>query len=279
MHFLKITQPGWEGFTGPLGPYVEFKDGVSTAPVPRNVADSLSGIVSMVELDDDGNEANVAGLAHRLVSESKERAPVVPQMARQSETDKRSELKRERAKRDPSQIRFYVSKELEAIADEKGIAGLRVIAADWGLKHRSITVLIQMILDAQAQYLAKRDERMQKASAEELPASLIGSNKFDASYVIGEKTVSLGDLVAGAHKDSGLSVGQWNALPEDQRDAMIQAQLEALEDLAKPPVDPQSLDPEAAKHVASSKDGEPVVLRLEDDGTVSETPLETPATE
>lgn len=46
-------------------------------------------------------------------------------------------------------VRFYTKEELEAVADEKGIAGLREIADPMGVKNTSIVGLINEILQAQ----------------------------------------------------------------------------------------------------------------------------------
>lgn len=63
-----------------------------------------------------------------------------------------------------------------------------------------------------------------------MPA-LNGSNALPSMISLGENRpdVSLGDVVARAHQDSGLSVEDWNALPEDERDAKLVAVIEALQ--------------------------------------------------
>lgn len=53
------------------------------------------------------------------------------------------------------------------------------------------------------------------------PDSLLGSTLLPAVMIIGVREVQLGEIVARAHKDSGLSVAQWNALPELEREALI----------------------------------------------------------
>lgn len=53
---------------------------------------------------------------------------------------------------------------------------------------------------------------------------LLGSNTFPAVIAIGEdKQVTLGEVVVEAHKRSGLSVKAWNALPDDEIDAQLEA--------------------------------------------------------
>lgn len=58
---------------------------------------------------------------------------------------------------------------------------------------------------------------------------LLGSDNFEASFEIHGKTYSLGDIVAKANVTSALSVSDWNELPVEQRDAFIEAELDALD--------------------------------------------------
>lgn len=65
----------------------------------------------------------------------------------------------------------------------------------------------------------------QPASAPEI---LLGGD-FPASFDIHGKTYALGDVVARAHEASGLTVEAWNALPEDERDGKIEAELDRID--------------------------------------------------
>lgn len=65
----------------------------------------------------------------------------------------------------------------------------------------------------------------QPASA---PDILLGGD-FPASFDIHGKTYSLGDVVAAAHEASGLTFEAWNALPEDERDGKIEAELDRID--------------------------------------------------
>ena len=51
---------------------------------------------------------------------------------------------------------------------------------------------------------------------------LIGSDKFDAVIDIDGHKVQLGEIVRAAQEDSGATVDEWNALPQEDRDALIQ---------------------------------------------------------
>lgn len=57
---------------------------------------------------------------------------------------------------------------------------------------------------------------------------LSSSDNFPASFEIGDKTYSLGDIVAKAHVTSGLTPEVWNELPVDERDALIDAELDGI---------------------------------------------------
>lgn len=64
---------------------------------------------------------------------------------------------------------------------------------------------------------------------------LLGSDVHDASYDIGGVTHALGDLVAAAHKDSGLSAQEWNELEGETRAGLIDEQLDKLADAVSAP--------------------------------------------
>jgi hypothetical protein len=73
--------------------------------------------------------------------------------------------------------------------------------------------------------------------------TLIGSDAFASTYEIAGETVSLGALVAAAHVLSEKTVEEWNALPVDDRDALIRLQLDRL--LAQVPGDDAPENPDA----------------------------------
>lgn len=75
----------------------------------------------------------------------------------------------------------------------------------------------------------------QPAAAAEV---LLGSSEHPASFSIGGKDYALGDIVALAHKSSGLDATEWNELDESTRADMIDEQLDKLEAAATPPAPP-----------------------------------------
>lgn len=59
--------------------------------------------------------------------------------------------------------------------------------------------------------------------------TLLGSNVQPSIIEISDgKTIQLGDAVSAAHKNSGLSVADWNSQPEDIREAAILAAIEQI---------------------------------------------------
>ena len=150
MKTLKIIQSGWEGFTGWLGP-VWFDNGISREPTTPQIANQLSGIVQMVEIGADGSE-KAAGIAQAMV-EGKGLAYVETPLIEVSseELEAEARLAAEKAQKPPVE-EFNTVEELEAIASEKGINGLREIGAKWDVKERSIPKLIKLILEAQEDF-------------------------------------------------------------------------------------------------------------------------------
>ncbi len=152
MKKLKIIQPGYHGYTGPIGRY-EFVDGISVDAISRPDRDQLATAFQFMEVDEHGKE-EFAGITHRMVAEAAARAPILEPLKRDTEEDKAIEQKRLASNKIAitGNMKLHSREDLEAVASKSGIAGLRKIAELWHVKHRSIPSLIEMILDAQALY-------------------------------------------------------------------------------------------------------------------------------
>lgn len=73
--------------------------------------------------------------------------------------------------------------------------------------------------------------------------TLLGSSVLPSMIDLGEGlTVQLGTVVARAHKESGLSIPDWNALPNDAREALLAETVEAM----KAEIAPKAPEPELA---------------------------------
>lgn len=174
---LKVATAHMAGYTGVLGA-VRFENGESVEWLPRHIRDRMAAAMPFVEIDQDG-VSQPAGAQYRMINEAQERAPVLVPLERQSETDKTAELARSQL--DSQKLPEMLTREqLEAVADKGGIKAVREIGVRWNAKHRSIAVLIEMILDAQKAYLAKRGisieeyaaERTEKAPTPEEPVAI-----------------------------------------------------------------------------------------------------------
>jgi len=161
---LKVATKRMAGYTGVLGP-VRFTDGVSDEFLPRHIRDRMAASMEFIEVDADGNE-QPAGAQHRLIRESKERAPKLEPLKRQTEEEKAAEIAAAAVMTAKIPV-LETRQSLEAIASKDGIKGLREIGKKWGVKHRSIPTLIEMILDAQEKSVAARNKKLaDKAAAE-----------------------------------------------------------------------------------------------------------------
>jgi hypothetical protein len=162
MSYIKITEPGWAGFTGELG-MVTFENGVSTEPVSKRIADRLGGLMKCVLVDDKGVEEGVAGAPTSIQNSGTIKPPehsgLIPVTERELE-EERSRLAIEAGK--PKVTRLYSEEQLLSVADSKGIKGLREIGNPWNVKGRAIPELIEAILDAQASFIQAEREKGRK---------------------------------------------------------------------------------------------------------------------
>ncbi len=135
---LRITEPGWKNYKGHFGG-VEFKDGLSTEVVDPVTASRLGSLIRIQLVDTDTQAGQAADL--RAMHET--RAAVVPELPRSTEDG--SAPKANQVEEKPAHTR----ESLEAVADSRGIAGLREIATPLGVKSNSIPDMIEKILKAQ----------------------------------------------------------------------------------------------------------------------------------
>lgn len=194
MFHIKITQPGFEGYTGDLGS-TPFVDGVSVEPLTRRQMDHIAALLSVVIVDEDEEEIQ-AGVTARLVGGATIRAEVATPLARQTEAEKASELAtvKKVAGVAPS-TRVYKLEELETIASKDGIAGLRPIGRQWGVKGRAIPDLIEAILREQAEFAKNNGERLVTEQTRSEPAAPVipGVEKPTADETAVEESKSEGE--------------------------------------------------------------------------------------
>jgi hypothetical protein len=141
---IKIIEPGWAGFTGPLG-WTEFVDGVSVDEVSKAEAQHLAAVVQIEELDSAGEGTGKSpSIAQVILDTHGKSAP--------AETTVKGT---DAAPAPVAPAKVYTPEELAAVADADGIKGIRQIADPLGLKGTSIAELIGKVLTAQTEALAK----------------------------------------------------------------------------------------------------------------------------
>lgn len=155
MIYLKLTQRIYVGYTGVIAGY-NFVNGISTEPIPEVERIRIAGNINAIEVDADGNEGVNPSPSASVVANQNTRAEL-RSLPRQSDIEKLDEnvqavMGNEKLKP------LYSAIALDKIATLSGIAGLRDVAADWKVKSKSIPVLMQMILDAQEDYVVRQRE-------------------------------------------------------------------------------------------------------------------------
>lgn len=138
---LRLTQAGFENYTGQMG-VVMFKDGLSENDVLAIDAIRISAAVGAEW--EDGSAANVGQMYLNNMD-----APAFVGMGEPPRAEAPTEQE-QTAPPAPTGT-LYTQEELSAIADEKGIGGLREIADTLNVKGTSIVGLMDLILKAQGQ--------------------------------------------------------------------------------------------------------------------------------
>lgn len=149
MPHIKLIQSGFENYTGHLAGY-EFIDGVSEDNLPKRHADRISAVMRVEAIDDE----NYKGPTGDMIDKSTP-APVQEPSPRQTDEDKEKEKEQDAEKtpkiENPPFGKVYTLEELNEIADEKGMKGLREIADPAGVKNTSIAGLIREMMEFQEQ--------------------------------------------------------------------------------------------------------------------------------
>jgi hypothetical protein len=171
---VRIVAPGWENFTGPLGQGAYFENGEADLNW-RQVA-RIGASIHLVDAET-GEQVGPAAIAAAAKYES---APVIPELANKSDLDAAAEADaaaereklakaeeerkakeaealeaaKEKAAAEAKEV-VWSRQELEAVGANDGVEGLRKLADPLGVKGRSITELVDKILEAQAKNAAK----------------------------------------------------------------------------------------------------------------------------
>jgi hypothetical protein len=132
---LRLTQPGWESYSGQMG-VIQFKDGMSEGDVLEIDAVRVSAVLLC-----EWENGATSSVTRRLVEEANTPAPDL-------ETQRAADLAKVTAAQPKKEKPRFTEAELEAIADKKGITGLREAAEPFGIKSNSIRGLIDAMLKA-----------------------------------------------------------------------------------------------------------------------------------
>lgn len=135
---LRITEPGWASFSGPLAGIL-FENALSVEAVPPQFAEMIGSMIRVECVDD---EVQVGASATLLRSHDL-RCEVVNESERVEKSEQTEQNKAPAAA-------THTRESLEKIADEHGIQGLREVATPMGVRGRGIGELIEEILAAQA---------------------------------------------------------------------------------------------------------------------------------
>jgi len=164
---VRLTAPGWENFTGNLGFQAEFKDGVSVNDMTLRQIARIGSSTTIVDAETGEQvgpaaDAVKAQLAFSNVTPALKTAEVTEvedaahrdALAKEDSDRKAKEAAaladaKRKAEEAIDEIVIYSRIELEAMAANNGIQGLRDIAKPLDVKGTSITGLIAAILNAQ----------------------------------------------------------------------------------------------------------------------------------
>jgi len=147
---LRLTQPGYETFTGQMGT-VFFDNGLSTADVKP--IDAVRMAAQFLCQWEDGSPASVTQsiLDHAHATTATVPAPINADQALAEQAAEAGRLAGTTVQPDGTSVpaKTYTEDELAALADKGGIKALRALAEPLGIKGNSIADLIRAILAKQ----------------------------------------------------------------------------------------------------------------------------------
>lgn len=135
MKVIKITEKGWENYTGNLGG-VDFIEGVSVREATTMEINRIGANLRIESVDSDQQLSPVTGRSLYFDEITKE---IVSEIIEHEEATVTEAT-------DGKPVATYSREQLEAIADKGGIAELRKISDELGVKGKSILTLIDGIL-------------------------------------------------------------------------------------------------------------------------------------
>lgn len=134
---LRLVEPAFKDYTGPIGAHT-FTNGVSDYPITWHEANRIGSAMRVEDADEPGYRISPAEQLVRMRHTPGD-DPSVQAVGKSVVVDGEVRQVSDR----------YTRKELEEIADKRGLAGLRDIAGPWGVSARSIGDMIKRIIEAQ----------------------------------------------------------------------------------------------------------------------------------
>ncbi len=139
---LRLTQPGFETYTGQMG-VVFFEDGLSTTDVRP-----LDAVRMAAQFLCEWEDGTTASVAQSLLDHANTPAPVF--LVGEKQHDQDALNAGTQVEPGTTATSAFTEEELSKIADEQGIKGLREIAEPLGIKGNSIKELIAALAKASA---------------------------------------------------------------------------------------------------------------------------------
>lgn len=201
---LKIIEPGWENFNSDFGG-VPFENSISTRDVTEREAFSLSNAIRIETLEGLNPSSSQQAL------ESLTTPMGVAELVVSAEVEAPKPV-----------LKGYSRAQLEAIADAKGIEGLREVGRLVGVSSKSINGLMDLIINAQGGVPFAGKLQAQ---------ALVGSSKFPSVFEFDGYSVGIATVVRTAfeqYEKTGKTVADWNDQPAELRDELIAAEVAVL---------------------------------------------------
>ena len=143
---IKLIEPGYENFNGNLGP-IWFEQSVSVDHVSYADVNFISTIMRIADAET-GNEVGM--LLDQLAGMDLPAQTITFKTMAEIQAEEAAAAAGEGVVVEVAPEQKYTVEQLEAIADKKGIAGLREIADQFDVKGTSIAKLIEGIISAQS---------------------------------------------------------------------------------------------------------------------------------
>lgn len=151
---VRIIEPGFEEYTGLFGA-IHFEKGISSDHVGRVDLDRMASNIKIIAYDEKNPDAprRWVGPAADLVERRDQEAEIVTvKTMEELGITEMPKLAQDPAKSGPNRklpIQVHTQADLEKVADQDGVQGLRTIGDVLGVKGRSITELMVAIMKAE----------------------------------------------------------------------------------------------------------------------------------